>query len=137
MTTEKETVAKSPRGRPVRTPVGTRNILTVKGKDPEYEYRIVNDVGDRITAFEDGGWEIEDASKVRVGDKRVNNTSPEGTRAQVSVGKNGEKAFVMKIRKDWYKEDQDAKRAERAQLEDTMLKQPSGEGNYGKIEITR
>jgi len=136
MTTEKEPIVKSPRGRPSRTPVAQRNILTVVGKDPKYEYRIVNDTGDRIAAFEDAGYEIEKAANVRVGDKRVNRAAPEGSLAQVAVGK-GEKAFVMKIPKEFYKEDQDAKLARLRQLEDSMRKQPSGEGNYGSIDISR
>jgi len=138
MTTEtKEAIVKSPRGRPTRVPVGARNVLTVIGKDPDYEYRIVNDEGDRIAAFQDAGYEIEKASAVRVGDKRVNNASPEGSLAQVSVSKKtGDKAFVMKIRKEFYKEDQDAKARKLRQIEDT-IKQPSGDGKYGSVKIER
>lgn len=139
MTTElKETISKSPRGRPTRTPVAKRSVLTVIGKDPAFEYRIVNDEGDRIAAFQDAGWEVEKASAVRVGDKRVNNATPEGSLAQVSVSKkSGEKAFVMKIKKEWFKEDQDAKALAIRQLEDTMKQSTSGDGNYGSIKIER
>lgn len=128
---EKESIAKSPSGRAKRTPVGTRNVLTVQGKDPNFVYRIVSDIGDRIAAFEEAGYVIEDAKAVRVGDKRVSNTSPEGTKAQVSVGK-GDKAFVMKIHKDLYDEDQAAKMSQVRKLEES-IKQPS---DYGKIDIS-
>lgn len=130
---DKEPIVKSPRGRVTRTPIGTRNVLSVAGKDPEYEYRIVNDTGDRIPAFEEAGYTLVDAASVRVGDKRVNNASPEGSKAQVAVGK-GDKAFVMRIPKDLYKEDQDAKLQRVRQLEET-IKQPSGD--YGNITIGR
>lgn len=130
---DKEPIVKSPRGRTTRSPIGTRNVLTVVGKDPDYEYRIVNDTGDRIAAFEDAGYTLVNAADVRVGDKRVNNPSPEGSKAQVSVG-GGAKAFVMRIPKDLYKEDQEAKLQRVRELEET-IKQPSGD--YGKIEITR
>jgi hypothetical protein len=80
------TIEDSPSGRPKRTPVGTRNKLTVQGKDPNYVYRIVNDVGDRIQQFIDAGYEIVEAKDVRVGDKRVETASSEGSQAQVSVG---------------------------------------------------
>ena len=128
---DKDNVTKSPRGRVKRIPVGQRNVLTVHGKDPAYEYRVVNDTGDRIAQFEDAGYVIEDASNVRVGDKRVNNSTPEGTKAQVSVG-NGDKAFVMKIPKELYQEDQDAKMERIKQLENT-IKNPSGD--YGQVVI--
>ena len=36
------------RGRVKRTPINGRNILNVTGKEPGYEYRFVNDVGDRV-----------------------------------------------------------------------------------------
>jgi hypothetical protein len=133
MADEKETIVKAPKSRVTRIPVGQRNVLTVLGKDPDFEYRIVNDTGDRIAAFEDAGYVIEDAASVRVGDKRVNKPTPEGSKAQVSVG-NGDKAFVMKIPKDLYQEDQDAKLQKVRQLEET-IKTPSGD--YGKITIER
>ena len=131
----KESIAKSPRGRTSRSPVNQRNILSVKGKEPGYVYRIVNDTGDRIQMFEEAGYELVDASAVTVGDKRINKSSPEGTKAQVSVG-SGEKAFVMRIREDWYDEDQQAKQAHIDELEKTM-KQKALEGNYGNLSIER
>ena len=51
----KEAIAKAPRGRTQRIPVGTRQVLTVSGKDPGYEYRIINDSGDRVQEFMDAG----------------------------------------------------------------------------------
>lgn len=119
MATEKDTVSKAPKGRVKRTSIAQRNVLSVANKDPAFEYRIVNDVGDRIAAFEDAGYEVEDADAVRVGDKRVERISSEGTKAQVAVGK-GDKAYVMKIPKEFYQEDQDAKLQRLRQLEDTM-----------------
>jgi hypothetical protein len=122
--------------RPKRTPVNKRDILSVKGKEPGFVYRIVNDVGDRIEDLKEQGYEMVLAKDVRVGDKRVNNATPEGSFAQVSVG-GGQKAFVMRIQEDWYKEDQEAKQAEIKKLEQSMLQQAQTPGNYGKVEITR
>lgn len=131
----KEAIAKAPRGRVERTPVGQRNILTVRGKDPDYEYRIVNDTGDRIQSFLDAGYELVQAEDVRVGDKRVDGTTPEGTKAQVSVGQ-GMKAFVMRIRKDWYEEDQARKQAQIAAVEE-QTRQKALNGTYGSLDISR
>lgn len=131
----KEAIAKAPRGRTQRTPVGRRNVLTVAGKDPNYEYRIVNDSGDRVQEFIDAGYEIVSEDSVKVGDKRVNKASAEGTVAQVSVGQ-GQKAFVMRIKKEWYQEDQAAKQEVVNQTE-AATKAKALDGTYGKLEIGR
>ena len=119
-----------------RTPVGQRNVLTVSGKEEGFVYRIVNDTADRVQQFLDAGYELVDASTVRVGDKRVNASSPEGTKAQVSVGQ-GDKAFVMRIKDEYYKEDQAAKAAEINRLEQTMKQTASGAADYGALDIKR
>ncbi len=45
---------------------GTRNVLTVSGKDPGFEYRVVNDDGDRVSQFEDMGYEVVKDSSIKV-----------------------------------------------------------------------
>jgi len=120
--------------RPSRTPVNGRNILTVKGKDENYVYRFVNDAGDRIAVFQEAGYELVDASTVRIGDKRVNQTSAEGSKAQVSVGK-GDKAYLMRIPKDWHAEDQLLKKQATDQLEQSIKQTASSVGDYGKLTI--
>ena len=131
----KEAIAKAPRGRPQRVPVGTRNVLTVAGKDPSYEYRVINDSGDRVQEFLDAGYELVEKDSVRVGDKRVNSASAEGSVSQISVGQ-GQKAFVVRIKKEWYEEDQAAKQAKVNALEDST-KAKALDGTYGKLEISR
>ncbi|CAB4132246.1 hypothetical protein UFOVP248_1, partial [uncultured Caudovirales phage] len=123
------------RGRTQRIPVGTRQVLTVSGKDPGYEYRIINDSGDRVQEFMDAGYELVSADSVRVGDKRVNSISPEGSKAQLSVGQ-GQKAFVVRIKKDWYDEDQ-AKKQERVNQLESATKAKALDGTYGKLDISR
>ena len=117
-----------------RTPINGRNVLTVEGKEPGYVYRIVNASGDRIQQFLDAGYELVNAKDVRVGDRRIDSTGTEGSRAQVTVGK-GEKAFVMRIKEEWYKEDQALKQAHVNQLEET-IKQTAGKADYGKLSIS-
>jgi hypothetical protein len=135
MTNQKEQVAKSPSGRVRRTPLGQRQVLSVRGKDPNFEYRIVNDTGDRVQRFLDAGWENVPADQIEVGDKRINSPSPEGSKAQVSVGQ-GLKAYVLRIKKEWYEEDQAAKQAEVNRIEEATRKDALN-GNYGKLEVTR
>lgn len=132
----KEAIAKSPSGRVRRTPVGKRNVLTVDGKDPDFEYRIVNDVGDRVEQFRAAGYDVVSGSDVTVGDRRINKASAEGTVAQVSVG-GGTKAVVMRIKKDWYVEDQRLKQKEVSELEAATQKQALSDSDYGKFTIDR
>lgn len=130
----KEAIAKAPSGRVRRTPVGVRNVLTVSGKDPNYVYRIVNDIGDRVEQFKEAGYETVPAKEVRIGDRRINGTSPEGSLAQTSVG-GGMKGIVMRIRKDWYEEDQRSKQTQVDQTEAATRKEALN-GTYGKIETS-
>jgi hypothetical protein len=135
----KESIAKAPRARPQRTSISTKNRLNVANKDPNYEYRIVNDVRDRVAIFQENGWEVVPAADVKIGDKRVENPGSVGSAATISVGLVGEQAgqgVVMRIPKDWYVEDQKAKDALVDATEQSM-KQEALEGTYGKLEITR
>ena len=131
----KEAIAKAPSGRVQRVPVGTRNVLTVAGKEPGYEYRIINDSGDRVQEFLDAGYELVKENSVKVGDKRVNKASAEGSVSQISVGQ-GQKAFVVRIKKEWYDEDQAAKQQKVNELE-ASTKAKALDGTYGKLEISR
>lgn len=135
MTTEKEAIAKRPSGRTKRVPVGTRNILTVDGKDPNFHYRIINDTGDRVQEFLDAGYELVDAKSVRIGDKRANQTSSEGTISQISLGQN-DKGYLVRIKREWYEEDQAAKQA-RVQEMENATKQKALDGTYGKLDLSR
>ena len=119
--------------RPRRTPVATRNRLFVRNKEPGYVYRIVNDVDDNIQIRQDQGYEIVPADKIgRVGDKRVDTASAPGSSSYIPVGQ-GTKAVVMRIKEEYYKEDQAAKQAELEELEESMKTRNADYGNF-KIE---
>lgn len=135
MTTQKENIAKAPERRVRRTSIGQRNVLTVSGKEPGYEYRFVNDVGDRVQEFIDNGWDVVPSKDVKIGDKRLSAAGVQGTPAQASVGQ-GTKAVLLRIREDWYKEDQAAKQAYVQKTEEAM-KEKALDGTYGKLEISR
>lgn len=131
----KEQIAKAPAGRTRRAPLARRQLLNVVGKDPNYVYRIVNDDGDRVAQLQDVGYEHVPKDDVKVGDKRVENASSEGSLTQISVGQ-GRKAYLMRIRKDWYEEDQKAKQDYVDETERATKKQAL-DGTYGKLEISR
>lgn len=131
----KESIAKPPQRRTSRATLGTRQILSVSGKDPEFHYRVVNDDGDRVNQLLDLGYVIEEAGAVRVGDKRVGNPTPTGSKAEVSVGR-GMKAYVMKQRLDWYLEDQAAKQEQVKKSEDATKAEAINNGSdYGSLKL--
>lgn len=103
--------------RPRRTPIGRRNRLSVENKDPNYVYRIVNDIDGRVQDMIDRDYEV--VLDATVGDKRVDTASPLGSAKQISVGK-GIQAIVMRKRRDWHDEDQALKQKEIDDLEASM-----------------
>jgi len=115
----RELKTKVPEGRPARQLMTRRNRLNVKNRDPNYHYRIFTDIDDRIDAAKLAGYEIDLENKDFT-DTRVDIPHGIGS-AVVSVG-GGRKGVLMRIRKDWFKEDQSIKQREVNQLEATIKK---------------
>ncbi len=129
-TNEKEIVARAPRGRPQRTSVGTRQRLVAKNTDPDFKYRFVTDKDGRVEDLLERGYVIADG-KEEISVSRLSVAATEGSAKTVHVG-NGDKGILMKIRKDWYEEDQEAKQRLINEREQTMLNDRS-DGKYGKF----
>ena len=88
------------------------DVLTVVGGDTEnFEYRIVNDTGDRVAMFQSHGYEIVSDDKIQVGDRRISNPTKEGSPVRVSVG-GGTQAYLMRQKKEFYQEDQSTKQVQ-------------------------
>lgn len=124
--------------RPRRTNInGKRNVLTIQDaqKDPKFVYRFVNDTDSRIQNFEEIGYEIVRDSSIKVGDKRVDNPSAEGS--PVVVSKGSTRSFLMRIKKEYYEEDQAAKAKAISETEAGMKAEAQSQGMYGKLEISR
>lgn len=134
---EKELKVSRSSDRPRRTPVAQRNRLSVKDRDPNYQYRLVNtnleNDPDRVDRFLAAGYEVVPGKEAgTIGDSKVDTPSVLGSAGLISVGQ-GTKGVLMRIRKDWYQEDQAVKQAEI----DTMEQRAQKSGaDYGKIEIT-
>lgn len=132
-----------------RIPVsGMKDILTVKDKDPNYEYRWVLDLPGRLDKFEAGGWEVV-KEDLEVGQKAVDTLTRLGT-AITKAGGGGRMLVLMRIQRDWYTEDQMAKQDKVDALESTMQEDlrrggfpgaGGGSGSYvpdgGGLKITR
>lgn len=103
-------------------------------KDPNYVYRFVNDTGSRVANFQSAGYEfVEDPSLV-VGDSRVFDPSDVGSSKRVTSN-DGTVSYLMRIKKEYYEEDQAAKAAQINETERAM-KQEATQGTYGKLSIT-
>ena len=109
--------------RPQRIPVGgARDIITVRDKDPNYVYRWVFDNPKRpgrIQRFLDGGYEVVQDDN-EIGQKTVDRGSKLGS--ATTRQDSGGLLVLMRIKKEWYDEDQAAKQASIDALERSMKK---------------
>lgn len=132
--TPKEPIAKSPSGRPKRVRVGAGRYLPYVEQDPDYVYRIVNDRDDRVYQFMQAGYEPVERSAVHTVDVVGDAPSSVGSKALVHVG-GGQKALVMRIKREYYEADQEDKarqidRMEQAQKDE--MRRFSDYGRYGR-----
>lgn len=126
-------MAKQAKNRPDRIPVGdrSRDILTVRNKNPDKEYRWVNDVDGRVQRFVEGGWEPVTDDSVTIGERTVDTSKAPGSVKEKSVG-GGKKGVLMAIDKDLYDEDQRNK-VKRIEEMETAMKQEVLKDRYGKL----
>lgn len=103
-------------------------------KDPNFEYRFVNDTGSRIANFKAAGYEFVEDSSLLVGDSRVFDPSDIGSSKRV-VSNDGTVSYLMRIKKEWYNEDQ-ATKAEQIKETEQAMKQEATQGMYGKLNIS-
>jgi len=126
-----------------RVPVsGNRDILTVHGKDPNYMYRWVLDskeTGQRIWKFKQAGYDHVTSDEVQVGDMMVYKSDNVGSIVRHPAGKENY-LYLMKIRKEWYEEDQAAKMEDLAMSEKEHMRErdtESDDGMYGGGRLQR
>jgi hypothetical protein len=116
------------RSKKTRTPLGARNRLTFSNLDPEFQYRVINDVDDRLMRAQEAGYEFVESPE-QLGDKKVAEASKIGTSVSKPVG-NGTIGYLMRIPKKWYEEDQAAKQKQIDQTE-AALKPETQKDQYG------
>lgn len=123
--------------RPKRVPVGSRPRIQVNGKNPNFEYRIVNDTPGNIALYLNNGWQTCTNDEVDTGNFRAEQASEVGSLAYFIVdGGTGMKGYVLKISKDEYREIQEAYEAENQAVEQT-LRPNFNDGEYGSVKIDR
>jgi len=125
---------KGPGGRPIRIPLGTRNVLTAPKREG-YVRRFVNDEKDRIQQFEDAGYTIV-RDEVQIGDPKAGNETQVGSITNKAVG-NGTRAVLMEIKEEWYEEDQKAKQERISVGENDMKRKLNTQkpGHYGEFKV--
>jgi hypothetical protein len=103
----------------------------VRNQEPGYVYRVVNDLDGRVEELMDRGYEVVPQTKViRDGDRRVDDASALGSTSSISLGR-GDRGVVMRIKEDWYKEDQAVKNLRADELEKTMKQDGKQASDYG------
>lgn len=122
--------------RVVRKPLFQRGPQSISGnKDPEFVYRFVNDTGARVDQMKQAGYEMVTDDDLIVGDSRVSDSSQNSSVKRV-ISKDGTVSYLMKQRKDFYEEDQQAKQ-EYVDATEQSMKQQASEGTYGSLKITK
>ena len=124
-----------------RTTRTTRKSLQDRGpqaisgiKDPDYVYRFVNDTGSRLHVFQQGGYEFVNDTDLVVGSGRVGDVNDLGSKKQV-ISNDGTTSYLMRIKKEFYDEDQAAK-AEAISEQESAMKQQATQGMYGKLSVS-
>ena len=136
--------SRSEQTRPARVPVSeNRNTLSVKGLDPNFYHRWVNNVDNALQVYLDAGYEFVNKNGSPVGDPTVETSKGTDSRYSKGVG-GGITAFLMRLPLEIYKQDQARKEAdinegERAmrQLQSKTGHRNSQEADYGKLDISR
>jgi len=132
MTKEAQKIVRGERQR--RTSIVNQGRLVVENKDPSRVYRFVNDKNGRVEVKQDQGWDIELAKDHRIGGRRADSSSPEGSAARVNVGA-GDHAVLMSIPKEWFDEDQAAKQ-ERVDASEQTIKQNALNSHKGSFQVS-
>lgn len=121
--------------RVARKPLNQRGPQAIAGeKDANFEYRFVNDTGSRIQNFKAAGYEFVTGDDLIVGDNRVSDATDLGSAKRV-ISNDGTTSYLMRIKKEWFEEDQASKAAALKEQEAAMTKEAST-GMYGKLNIS-
>ena len=121
--------------RVARKPLTQRGPQAIAGdKNPEFEYRFVNDTGSRIQNFKAAGYEFVTGDDLIVGDNRVSDATDLGSAKRV-ISNDGTTSYLMRIKREWYEEDQ-ASKAAAIKEQEAAMKQEASTGMYGKLNIS-
>jgi len=108
--------------------------LNVQGiEDEDYVYRVVNDKNNRIYKLGQRGYEVVKGN----GDIVMGDYNPKEVGTLVSTtcdDKDGTKAVLMRIRKEWWEEDNAYKQKQIDKSEEALFRTLKEEGQYGEVK---
>lgn len=136
----------SERERRQRVPFSAnRKRLQVDKEFPGFKTRWFNDQDGRIERAEAAGYAFVDRKEIgQVGDKDVANGNTDvNSRVSRVVGRTRDnqpiRAFFMKIREDWYTEDQSRKEDTNRMVDEAICAGKAGgadvQNSYGKVDL--
>jgi hypothetical protein len=138
------------RTRRERTPFSaSRKRLEVRWVDKDFDKKFVsrwfNDQDGRVERALDAGYEFASREEVvGVGDAEVHSgNSDVGSKVSRVVGRTAEnqaiRAYLMKINRDWFKEDQDLKEQQNKLVDQAIRAGKAGgadiENKYGNVQL--
>ena len=104
---------------------GTQSKLTVNNQIPGYHLHIFNDEPGRIQTATDGGWEFVTPDEVGgVKDSVTSGNTDLGDKVRFLVGTSekgdGLYAYLMKIKEEWWQQDQDETQKRNDRVDDAI-----------------
>ena len=110
-----------------RVPLGQRNRISFQTEEG-FHYHLINDKDGRLQKAVNGGYEFVESEK-NLGDSIVGTAKKMGKRVSMPVG-NNTTGYLMRIKKEWYDEDQKDKQKLVNESEKAM--QRKGKNEYGE-----
>lgn len=131
-----------------RVPFSTnRRRLALSNEIEGFVTRWFNDQDDRLRRAEDAGYQYVHRKEIgQVGDKDVSNGNTDvNSRVSRVVGRTPQgqpiRAYLLKIRKDWFDKDQDAKEQVNKRVDDAIRAGKSGgadvQNQYGTVQVNQ
>lgn len=111
-------------GRSARVPLGVARSKLSVPRRTGYERRWVNEAEGRLLQAEQGGYQFVHDQALQIGAVDIDNINRDmGSRVSRVVDKTtGQKAYLMEIREDFHADDQAAKAAQVAEIDDRIKK---------------
>lgn len=129
-------MAIEPKTRKTRKPLtdGFSDRISIRGKDPAYEYYIATDRPGRVDRMEEAGWEKVTDKETTVGSSRIGLPTQEGSVRTIALG-GGEVGVLMKIKKEWYDEDSATKQRKARDAVAQIQKDVKESSDYGRVNV--
>lgn len=128
-------------GRAKRVPMGTPELkmsVPQAEQDKDHVYRWFNDKPGRLQRAQNAGYEFVEDPTIQVGEGSESKQSNQDARVSMLAGKDERGgplyAYLMRIKREWYEDDQDVKQAAIDEIDEAIqegrLNEEAGEARY-------